>query len=245
MKIMIEPAVMARLLSYALATKNEYSGFGFCERREDGNIHVYDFALLDVGTWAYTEIDPMKLIALMQRPDRANMKVWIHRHPMGTGTPGPHNWSGTDEFTIRKEPLGATPEAVSWSVSIVLTPAGFVGRIDNYVTGKTKHLEVEPLTTDFFSELRSLEAALTKPKSSKPQREKSPSSKPKKVRLYGRKPKEKKSPKNGKAKSLISTIRTHIATLTATLKSLFSSASSAGNTTRLPTPSLTSAKTTE
>lgn len=173
MKIVLEPQVMARLLSYAIATSNEYSGFGFCERREDGNIHVYDFVLLNVGSWAYTEIEPRTMLPLLQREDRKKMKVWLHRHPLGNGIPGPHNWSSTDERTIRLEPLGATPQVVNWSVSIVLTPTGFVGRIDNYLKGITEHLEVEPSTKDFFEQVWALEMQYEEPSSTKKRKRKS------------------------------------------------------------------------
>jgi hypothetical protein len=78
------------------------------------------------------------------------------RHSLGNGIPGPQNWSARDELTIQTEPLGAPPEAVNWSVSIVLTPGGFVGRIDNYVKGITQHLEVEPNTARFFEEIEQL-----------------------------------------------------------------------------------------
>ncbi len=143
MKIKLSLDVMLRLLAYAAATPDEYSGFGFCNR-DGSDIFVYDFVLLNKGSFTFTEIPPAKILPLMDREDRANMKVWIHRHPMGNGIPGPHNWSGTDETTILREPMGSTPSAVNWSVSIVLTPCGFVGRIDNYVKGITQHLEVEP-----------------------------------------------------------------------------------------------------
>lgn len=155
MKIIIKPEVMYRLMAYAAITRDEYSGFGFCERKE-GDIYVYDFVLLDVGDPGYTEIEPARVLPLLQREDRKNMKVWLHRHPLGSGIPGPHNWSGRDERTIRLEPLGSTPEAVNWSVSIVLTPGGFVGRIDNYLNGKTQHLEVEPNTRNLVEEVREL-----------------------------------------------------------------------------------------
>jgi hypothetical protein len=78
MKIIIKPEVMARLLSYAVATRLEYSGFGFCDRDESGDIVVYDFALLDVGSEGYTVTRPELQLPLMSRPDRKNMKVWIH-----------------------------------------------------------------------------------------------------------------------------------------------------------------------
>lgn len=161
MKIVIQPHIMARLLCYAVATPNEFSGFGFCNRNQEGDIEMYDFVLLDVGTWGYTQTDPKRMLPLFSRPDRKNMKVWLHRHPMGTGEPGPHNWSGRDEQTIQYEPLGTTPKDAQWSVSIVITPGGFVGRIDNYLKGITQHLEVVPETRPFFSELLNLEGALS------------------------------------------------------------------------------------
>lgn len=159
MKIIIKPEVMYRLMAYAAITRDEYSGFGFCERQE-GNIIVYDFVLLDVGDPVYTEIDPARVLPLLSRPDRKNMKVWLHRHPVGNGIPGPHNWSGRDELTIQREPLGSTREAANWSVSIVLTPGGFVGRVDNYVKGITQHLEVEPNTRSLVEEVRELASQL-------------------------------------------------------------------------------------
>lgn len=66
------------------------------------------------------------------------------KHPMGSGKPGPENWSGTDNNTIRTAPLGGVPELVKWSASVVLTPRGWVGRVDNHITGKTIHCEVQP-----------------------------------------------------------------------------------------------------
>lgn len=153
--IELDPALALRLTTYAHTTGLEFSGLGFCDRH--GNtIYVYDFALLDVGSAVYTEIPPEKLLSLAQRPDVANMKVWIHRHPIGDGIPGPRNWSGTDENTIRKEPLGSVPELVGWSVSIVITPNGWVGRIDNYINGKTRHLRVLPDLKTYALELASL-----------------------------------------------------------------------------------------
>jgi len=151
MKIKLSLAVAQKLLAYAAATRLEYSGFGFCER--DGeDIFVYDFVLLDVGNDGYTEIDPKKILPLMEREDRTNMRVWIHKHPI-TG------WSSRDLQTILKEPLGSTPERVGWSVSIVLTPSGWIGRIDNYLKGITKDLEIEPSVREMYQEIRELERA--------------------------------------------------------------------------------------
>jgi hypothetical protein len=50
-----------------------------------------------------------------------------------------------DENTARNEPLGTSPEFLDWSISMVRTPRGWVGRYDTYgVTGKTVHVEVTP-----------------------------------------------------------------------------------------------------
>jgi hypothetical protein len=132
------------LMTMAHATRGkEYSGFGFVERKQ-GELYVYDYAVLDVGSEAYTQIDPKLILPLMERTDAANMKLWLHRHPVGNGKPGPHNWSGTDNATISREPLGGLPELVRWSASIVLTPGGWVGRVDNHITKKTIHCGVVP-----------------------------------------------------------------------------------------------------
>jgi hypothetical protein len=119
----------------------EYSGNLFAERTEE-DIEVYDFVLLDVGSWGYTEIRPELMLPLLDRPDFKNLRGWAHKHPVGDGVPGPHNWSFTDETNIKETPLGGVPELVKWSFSIVLTPGGWVGRIDNHITGKTLHCPV-------------------------------------------------------------------------------------------------------
>ncbi len=152
MKIVIDFPIMLRLMTLAVAYRQEYSGFGFCEKEGD-TIRVYDFVLLDVGSETFTEIPADKIVKLMDRPDAAKMKVWLHKHPMGRGTPGPENWSGTDNFTIANTPMGGLPELVKWSVSIVLTPCGWVGRIDNYVSHKTQHLAVEPQAPEAYDML--------------------------------------------------------------------------------------------
>jgi hypothetical protein len=77
MKIQLASVVAHKVLACAAATRLEFSGFGYCERR-DGDIYVYDFVLMDVGSEGYTEIDPAKILPLMEREDRHNMKVWIH-----------------------------------------------------------------------------------------------------------------------------------------------------------------------
>ena len=62
---------------------------------------------------------------------------------MGDSLPGKHNWSGTDNTTITA-PLGGHLEMVKWSCSMVLTPRGWVGRIDNHLKNITQHIEVVP-----------------------------------------------------------------------------------------------------
>jgi hypothetical protein len=145
--IFLDDDVFRKICAYAVVTRDEFSGFGFCEvLKEENGIFVYDFEVLDVGSFALTTIEPERILPLMQRDDARNMKVWIHRHPMGNGVPGLHNWSSTDEFAIRNNPLGGMPEQTKWSLSVVLTPLGLVGRMDKYKGKmvKTTHLEVLP-----------------------------------------------------------------------------------------------------
>jgi hypothetical protein len=158
MKIVVTPECMSRLMAVSNMTQpDEWSGLGF-SRNEGGNIVLYDFVPLDVGSFAYTEIPTPKLLELMKRPDYGNMKGWLHRHPMGSGTPGPFNWSGTDTNTIYTAPLGGLPELVGWSWSMVLTPSGWVGRIDNHLKKTCVHLEVEPSFADLYTEIHLIKA---------------------------------------------------------------------------------------
>lgn len=144
MKIELSDTVALKLMTFGNITEGlEFSGFGFVEVKED-TIYVYDVVVLDIGSEVWTEIDPKTLISLMERPDARNMKLWIHRHPLGDGVPGKHNWSGTDNTTISTAPLGGHPEMVKWSCSMVLTPRGWVGRIDNHLKNITQHIEVVP-----------------------------------------------------------------------------------------------------
>lgn len=151
MKLKFSLAVYQKIMAYAAATQLEFSGLGFIDRA-DGDLFVYDFVILNVGSEGYTEIDPKRILPLLDREDRANMKLWLHRHPI-TG------WSSRDLQTILKEPLGSTPEQVQWSVSAVLTPAGWIARIDNYIKGITKELEVEPNCQAEYQEVRELRNA--------------------------------------------------------------------------------------
>lgn len=152
MKIKLEPDVAVRLLAYTLATRKEFSGFGFA-KVVDGDLVVYDFELLNVGSEAYTEIKPEKILPLLNRPDAKNLKVWIHRHPIGSGIPGPDNWSSIDEAACTREPLGSSPDLVSWSAAIVITPRGWVGRVDNHKQKRTIHCEVTPHVKDMMDEI--------------------------------------------------------------------------------------------
>ena len=103
---------------------------------------MYDIILLHVGSEGLTIIPGEQVMELTKREDASNMRVWFHRHPLGNRTPGWHNWSGTDNQTIAETPLGGIPEIVKWSASIVRTPQGWVGRIDNHITSNTVHVNV-------------------------------------------------------------------------------------------------------
>lgn len=159
LKIQLDDEVYRKIMAFTSFTTEEFSGVGFCEVDIVANtIFVYDFIPLNIGDWATTEIPHEKMLPLMAREDKANMKVWLHRHPMGTGIPGPHNWSGTDNNNIYNTPMGSTPENLDFMVSIVMTPKGLVGRIDKYRDGKviTKHLEVFPTSETYRAEFQAL-----------------------------------------------------------------------------------------
>lgn len=162
MNIQLSDHVALKLMTIANITEGlEFSGFGFVDLNDDV-IYVYDVVVLDIGSEVFTEIAPKSLISLMERPDAKKMKLWIHRHPLGNGVPGIHNWSGTDNNTIQQAPLGGHPDLVKWSCSMVLTPKGWVGRIDNHLKNITQHLEVVPQCREAYviiDEIRS-----TKPK---------------------------------------------------------------------------------
>jgi len=141
MKIIVEAQVALDLERYVAQNPLEFSGFGFC-RREGDDLVMYDFAYLAGGSYGWTQIEPEKILALTKREDAGNARIWVHRHPLGNGKPGPHNWSSTDENTIQTAPLGGMPELIGWSASMVRTPKGWVGRIDNHLTKQTIHVEV-------------------------------------------------------------------------------------------------------
>ena len=155
MKIILTSEVAVKLLSYALFTKGmEFSGVGFVDITPAKNFEVYDFIIMDIGSETYTEIDPNKLMKLSSRPDAKKMKVWIHRHPVGNGIKGRHNWSSTDENTCVNEPFGMIPEMIGWSLAVVITPSGWVGRYDDHIQNKTVHLEVEPPIRPFLADIQ-------------------------------------------------------------------------------------------
>jgi hypothetical protein len=150
MKIVLQPHVaMALETAVSQARGKEFSGFGWGTFTERGVFEVYDYVILNVGSETYTEISVEQQLALMDREDAGNMRLWMHRHPIGNGIPGPHNWSGTDNNTIMTSPLGGIPELIKWSASIVRTPKGWVGRFDRYVgREETVHCVVEPFVPE-------------------------------------------------------------------------------------------------
>lgn len=145
--IRLSHAVEVTLTAWVLATGNkEFSGFGLIE--QEGDIfHVVDVFLMGVGSEGFTEFNHERqhqlVVALKGDP---RLKLWFHKHPIGSGNPGePGNWSGTDEHTATKEPMGVDPKLVQWSVAIVRTPGGWVGRVDLHVPkARTFHCAVEP-----------------------------------------------------------------------------------------------------
>jgi hypothetical protein len=144
MRIRLEPQVAIALEACAVQVfGQEFSGFGMVRvDREKEEFVIYDFIPLDVGTKVFTEIMPEQILKIINDGKSADLRCWCHRHPLGNGVPGPHNWSSTDDATIYEAPLGGIPELVGWSISIVRTPKGWVGRVDNHKTKKTEHLEV-------------------------------------------------------------------------------------------------------
>ena len=140
MRLTLSPLVAIELETIANQTRgHEFSGIGKLSKNGNGMV-VEDVVLLDVGSKGLTEINANDLYEVSQM--EGDWRVWFHRHPVGNGKPGKHNWSFTDESTIQTSPLGGIPQAVKWSVSIVRTPGGWVGRVDNHITGKTAHLPV-------------------------------------------------------------------------------------------------------
>ena len=142
MKIILPPEIMIPLTAwYLMSNGREFSGLGLVERNGE-DLTIVQVDLLGVGSNGYTEFGGERQRLLPLDPRR---KLWFHRHPIGDGKPGPHNWSGRDNQTAEREPFGVDPQLVQWSVSIVLTPGGWVGRVDFYVPKlRTFHVPVEP-----------------------------------------------------------------------------------------------------
>jgi len=145
MNIILSHDALMKLCAYKLLSgSNEFSGFG-AVTKYGKTLVIEDVDLLNIGSFGYTEIPSHRQAALPLDPKR---KLWFHRHPIGDGIPGTHNWSGRDNQTAEREPFGGIPELVQWSVSIVLTPRGWVGRIDAYLPKlNTIHVEVTPQPT--------------------------------------------------------------------------------------------------
>ncbi len=123
----------------------EVSGVGIMEAdSEKKTFTLKKCWLMAAGSTVYTEIPAARMANLVKDGiNPSDIKVWWHRHPVGNGIPGSHNWSGTDNNTIRNEPFGIDPEMVQWLVSIVRTPRGWVGRYDNHLKKETTHMEVQ------------------------------------------------------------------------------------------------------
>jgi len=163
LKIILSPQAALKLETWGAQTRGlEFSGYGFVEKHPD-HLLVYDVVILDVGTSTYTEIKADQVghivAELMQRPDADRLKLWFHRHPIGSGIPGPSNWSGRDEQTCRREPFGLPAPEKGWTCSIVRTPHGWVGRIDTYGSqGQTLHLPVEGQAAEALEQLERIQA---------------------------------------------------------------------------------------
>jgi len=135
-KIILSPAVALNLENLVHTTREqEFSGLGLVNV-VDGDLVVYDIVLMNVGSMGFTEISAEDLIKL-NRPDKANIRLWFHRHPV-------EGWSGTDVNTITTAPLGGIPEIVRWSASIVRTPTRWIGRIDDHIHKTSLVAEVTP-----------------------------------------------------------------------------------------------------
>lgn len=160
MNIIIPDSLLLKLETWCTtAWSKEVSGLGTIEIK-DGDVHVTGVYALDMGSEGLTDIPPERIVALLGTGvNPAQLKLWWHRHPIGNGIPGQHNWSQTDEDTIQQAPLGSSPELVKWSVSIVRTPFGWVGRVDHYAKAQTQHMDVtQPLSAEEHAKLRALQS---------------------------------------------------------------------------------------
>lgn len=129
----------------ASAGGKEVSGIGTM-KYEKGKFLVQEVFLCAGGSEVFTQIEPEHIMEVVKQGiDPSLIKLWWHRHPVGNGLPGPHCWSGTDQNTIVTAPLGSSPALVEWSVSIVRTPYGWVGRMDDYRKEHTLHCKVSQI----------------------------------------------------------------------------------------------------
>lgn len=150
MKFIIPDSLLIHLETWvASAEGREVSGVGTIEmNKEDATITLKRAWLMAAGSSVYTEIPAERMAGIIKEGVRPDLiKVWWHRHPVGNGIPGPHNWSGRDNKTIREEPFGIEPDMVQWLVSIVRTPYGWVGRYDDHIKKQTIHMEVKTRVT--------------------------------------------------------------------------------------------------
>jgi hypothetical protein len=145
-KFIITPNLLMHLETWvASANGREVSGVGTVEiNSEDKTFTLKKVWLMASGSSSYTEIPGERMVELLKQGVKPNeIKVWWHRHPVGNGVTGSHNWSGTDNNTIRNEPFGIDPSMVKWLLSIVRTPLGWVARHDNHETKTTIHFPVD------------------------------------------------------------------------------------------------------
>ena len=92
-------------------TRHGFAGFGWV-LKVGNTLKVYDFDLLHVGSENFTDIPAARIIPLIDRSDNQNMRLWVHKHPLGNGIPGPWNWSPVDHDTCTLTPMGGLPELI-------------------------------------------------------------------------------------------------------------------------------------
>jgi hypothetical protein len=121
----------------ATAQAWELAGFATVDYRKPLFVVRYAF-LLSAGDPQNPSSDSIASIA-SHVGGEANLRVWWHRHSIGDGRPGPHNWSASDEEFIARPPI---PSLNQWLISVVRTPLGWVGRLDDYRSKVTIHMPV-------------------------------------------------------------------------------------------------------
>jgi hypothetical protein len=127
--IILERDTQILLTAWSIASAgHEFSGLADV-RRDNEDLVVSNAHVGDVGSWGMTDLMPDWIRSL---PTSENRRVWFHRHPI-------YGWSGTDLAAINMNPCGAIPEILKWGVSIVLTPRGWIGRVDFYGERRSSH----------------------------------------------------------------------------------------------------------